>query len=133
MKKISVLLVTFLCSCTYLTKSEQDQLHLLKSYGITVDRPIGNYEKPAKPAAAGLLNLLPGFGNFYLASGNGAEGGHWLYGAGNLLLWPISILWGVPEAVIDADNINKRELIYYYQYNPQGKLELQRTGIRLYQ
>ncbi len=86
MKKISVLLVTFLCSCTYLTKSEQDQLHLLKSYGITVDRPIGHYEKPAKPAAAGLLNLLPGFGNFYLASGNGAEGGHWLYGAGNLLL-----------------------------------------------
>ncbi|HCU59148.1 MAG TPA: hypothetical protein DIC64_04115 [Alphaproteobacteria bacterium] len=133
MKKLSLLFILCLAACTSLTKAEQDQLHLLKSYGITVDKPIGQYEKPAKPAAAGLLNLLPGFGNFYLAAGNGAESNHWLYGAGNLLFWPISILWGVPEAVVDANNINKRELIYYYQYNPIGKQELQRTGIRLYQ
>ena len=119
-------------ACTNLTKTERDQLHLLKSNGITVDRPAGNYEKPAAPAAAGLLNVLPGFGNFYLASGNGADSSHWLYGAGNLLLWPLSILWGVPEAVVDANNINERELLYYYQYDQQGKRELQNTGINLY-
>ncbi|MBR1915002.1 MAG: hypothetical protein IJ830_00975 [Alphaproteobacteria bacterium] len=134
MKKIFVIVALVLLSaCTTLTRSEHDQLHLLKASGISVDRPLGNYEKPANPAAAGLLNLLPGFGNFYLASGNGAESSHWLYGAGNLLFWPFSILWGVPEAVVDANNINERELLYYYQYNPQGKWELQSAGIRLYQ
>ena len=132
MKKTFILAaIVTLSACTTLTKSEKDQLHLLKSNGITVDRPVGNYEKPASPAAAGLLNILPGFGNFYLASGNGAESSHWLYGAGNRLFWPISIVWGIPEAVVDANNINERELIYYYQYNPQGKQEIQRSGINL--
>lgn len=132
-KNFALAAFVILSACTTLTKSEHDQLQILKSHGITVDRPLGNYEKPAKPAAAGLLNLLPGFGNFYLASGNGAESGHWLYGAGNLLFWPFSILWGVPEAVVDANSINERELIYYYQYNPQGKRELQNAGISLWQ
>lgn len=133
MKKIFTLItIIMLGACTNLTKAERDQLHLLKSNGITVDRPVGNYEKPATPAAAGLLNLLPGFGNFYLASGNGADSSHWIYGTGNLLLWPLSILWGVPEAVVDANNINERELLYYYQYDQQGKQELRNTGIKLY-
>ncbi|MBR6408936.1 MAG: hypothetical protein IKS23_01665 [Alphaproteobacteria bacterium] len=135
MKNLTLILVLtlFVSACTSLTKAEQDQLHLLKTHGITVDKPLGSYEKPAKPAAAGLLNLLTGFGNFYLASGNGAESNHWLYGAGNLLTWPISILWGVPEGFVDANNINKRELIYYYQYDPIGKKELKEKGIKLYE
>ncbi|MBO4285284.1 MAG: hypothetical protein J5895_03535 [Alphaproteobacteria bacterium] len=131
MKKIIIFCIAFLTACTNLTRAEQDQLQLLKSYGITVDRPVGNYEKPANPAAAGLLNLLPGVGNFYLASGNGADSSHWLYGAGNLIFWPFSVFWGIPEAVVDANNINKRELLYYYQYDQRGRQEIYQTGIRL--
>jgi len=50
----------------------------------------------------------------------------WLYGALNLVTWPVSILWGVPEAAIDANAINKRELIYYYDFDDIGKEELKK-------
>ena len=100
-----------LSSCTTLTRQEHNQLRELQAQGVTVDKPVGNYEKPASGVAAGALNLLPGIGNFYLGTGNAAESSHVLYGILNLLTWPLSILWAVPEAVIDADNINKRELI----------------------
>lgn len=133
MKKVSCMLlsVALLGACTHLTKQEQDNLHHLKAQGVTVDRPVGNYETPASPAAAGLLNILPGFGNFYLACGNGADSTHWLYGTLNLLLWPISVVWGVPEAVVDANRINEREMIYYYQYDKHGKEELQKANIAI--
>jgi hypothetical protein len=103
----------------------------LKGQGVTVDRPAGSWERPANPAGAGALNLLPGFGNFYLASGNGGDSSHYLYGTINLLFWPISILWGVPEAAIDANNINEREMLYYYKYDAQGKKEAAKAGITL--
>lgn len=115
-KSMVVLLILFICSCTHLTSAERQRKIELKSQGITIDHPRDNWEKPANAGAAGALNLLPGIGNFYLASGNGADSAHWLYGTLNLLLWPISILWGVPEAAIDANVINERELIYHYDY-----------------
>lgn len=120
-----------LSSCTTLTRQETNQLRELQAQGVTVDRPVGNYEKPASGVAAGALNLLPGIGNFYLGTGNAAESSHVLYGVLNLLTWPLSILWAVPEAAIDADNINKRELIYYYMYDEQGKNELKKANITL--
>lgn len=117
MKKFLLLfLVMFMCGCTHLTAAERQQKMELKARGITVDHPRDNWEKPANGGAAGALNLLPGFGNFYLAAGNGGDSSHWLYGTLNLLCWPISILWGVPEAAIDANVINERELIYHYYY-----------------
>ena len=85
-----------------------------------VDRAPGGWQQPASPLAAGLLNVLPGGGNFYLASGNAADSSHWVYGMVNLLFWPISILWGVPEATIDAGNINKREMLNFYKYGNGG-------------
>ena len=108
MKKIllSIISVAVLAACTTLTRQETMQLRELQAQGITVDRPVGNYEKPASPVAAGALNLLPGVGNFYLGTGNAAESSHVLYGFLNLLTWPMSIIWSVPEAAIDADNIN---------------------------
>ena len=116
MKRVLLIIdVLFLMGCTHLTQQERNDLHQLKAQGITVDHG-GYYDKPASPAAAGALNILPGFGNFYLASGNGADSSHWLYGFLNLITWPISILWGIPEAAIDANTINERELIYYYKY-----------------
>ena len=120
-----------LCGCTSLTRQEELQLQQLKSQGVTVDKPVGNYEKPASVGGAAALNLLPGIGNFYLASGNAGETDHWIYGALNLLTWPISIVWAVPEAAIDANAINKREMLYYYSYNKYGKQELKKEGIQL--
>lgn len=133
MKKIfpAAAALIMLSACTTLTKQEQNSLHLLKAHGITVDRPIGNFERPASPGAAGLLNLLPGIGNFYLASGNGGDSAQWLYGGLNLITWPFSILWGIPEAAVDANRINEREMLYYYQYDRQGKKDLAKEGISL--
>jgi hypothetical protein len=105
------------------------QLQVLKGQGVTPDKPVGTFEKPASPAEAALLNLLPGVGNFYLAAGNGGDSSHYTYGTLNLLTWPLSILWGIPEAAIDANTINKREMLYYYNFDPHGKKELERYGI----
>ncbi len=107
-------------SCTSLTFQEKQELSALEYRGITVDRAPGGWQQPASPLAAGLLNVLPGGGNFYLASGNAADSSHWVYGMVNLLFWPISILWGVPEATIDAGNINKREMLNFYKYGNGG-------------
>jgi len=90
----------------------------LESYGISPTQ-----EKVKHPGVAGALNVLPGFGNFYLAAGT-EESEQWLYGFVNLFVWPWSVIWGVPEGVIDAININKRETNYYYTFDPQGKAEL---------
>ncbi len=133
MKKLffSIACFTMLCGCTTLTRQEEIHLRQLKSYGITVDKPIGNYEKPTSVLFAAGLNILPGIGNLYLGSGNAAEPSHWLYGFLNFLMWPISPIWAVPEAAIDAHNINQRELVYYYQYDKNGKKELAKRGIVL--
>ena len=128
---VCVISMVLLAGCTTLTRQEQMQIRELQSQGVTVDRPVGSFEKPASGVAAGTLNLLPGFGNFYLGTGNGAESSHVLYGVVNLLFWPLSILWGVPEAAIDADNINKREMLYYYTYDEKGKQELKKAKVTL--
>lgn len=126
-----ILVLAILNACTTLTRQEQNTLRSLKSQGITVDKPAGDWERPANPAGAGALNLLPGFGNFYLASGNGGDSSHYLYGFLNLLSWPISIIWGIPEAAIDANRINERELIYYYTYDESGQLALKQRGLEI--
>ncbi len=133
MKKILLFVIctVMLSGCTSLTRQEHMQLRELQAQGVTVDKPVGNFEKPASGVTAGALNLLPGIGNFYLGTGNAAESSHVLYGVLNLLTWPLSILWGVPEAAIDADNINKREMLYYYTYDEQGKQALKKAKITL--
>lgn len=134
MKKIVLLLILILSSCVSLTRQEQNKLAELRSYGITVDTPADDWKAPANPAAAAALNLLPGFGDFYLASGEAGDSSFYLYGFLNLLTWPISVLWGIPEGAIDANTINKRELIYFYTYDSTAKetlsrLELERKGL----
>ncbi len=133
MKKIALTAASILVlsSCVSLTHQEKMTLQSMKAQGITVDKPIGGWERPANPVGAGALNLLPGFGNFYLASGNGADSSQYLYGFLNLISWPISILWGIPEAAIDANRINERELIYYYTYDESGKEALEQKGYSL--
>ena len=133
MKKIVLfsLLIFCLSACTSLSYSERTTLRSLESKGISVDKPKGNWERPANPAGAAALNILPGFGNFYLASGNGGDSSHYLYGSLNLLTWPISILWGIPEAAIDAETINQRELVYFYIYDEEGIETLRQMGFEI--
>lgn len=104
--------LTLLSSCVSLSRTDERHLAELKGYGITLNNP-GDFEKPKSVGAAGALNLFLGFGNFYL----GQPG----YGVMNLLLWPISIVWGIPQAMIDADTINQKALIDYYNFDPVGK------------
>ncbi|MFI3242298.1 MAG: hypothetical protein R3Y43_07000 [Alphaproteobacteria bacterium] len=124
-------MLLILSACTSLTYQEKSSLRSLKAEGITIDKPVGNFEKPNSGLSAGLLNLLPGGGNFYLGSGNGADSSQITYGAFNLLLWPISVLWGIPQASIDASTINERELVYYYTYDKSGKKALEERGYNL--
>lgn len=130
MKKFILLSFIILSACTHLTAAEQHQLRELKSQGIDIDHAQANWQPPANPTAAGLLNILPGIGNFYLACGNGAQSEQALYGVLNLLTWPLSILWGIPEAAIDANTINQRELIYYYTYEKKQTRAPYRTAPR---
>lgn len=133
MKKsiITGIMVICLSACTTLTHQEKNTLYSLKAQGITIDKPAGNWEPPASSGSAGALNLLPGIGNFYLASGNGGDSSQYLYGFLNLLTWPISILWGIPEASIDANRINEREMIYFYTFNESGKEALAQKDFRI--
>lgn len=48
--------------------------------------------------------------------GNGADGTQTIYGVVNLLLWPISPIWEIPQLVIGAKTINERSLIFYYEH-----------------
>ena len=82
-----------------------------------------NHDQSIKnPGIAGALNILPGFGNFYLAVGSG-ESSQWVIGFLNLLVWPYSVVWAIPEAAIDANTINKKEILYHYTMSPVGRRE----------
>ena len=116
---LAICLLMSAVGCTHLSRSDEITLRELKSYGIR-----SNEIRVKHPAVAGGLNLLPGFGNFYLAVGT-EESEQWLYGFLNLLTWPLSVLWGIPEGAIDAGTINKKETVYYYLYDVQGKKEFQ--------
>lgn len=110
MKKLLTLLTVLLLSgCCSLTHQEQRQLRELRAKGITVERSQADWEAPASPLAAGLWGILPG-------GGEGGDSSQYLYGFLNLLTWPLSVLWEIPQSIIDAGTINKRELIYYYTY-----------------
>ena len=120
-----------LCGCVSLSYQEKEQINQLKSHGITVDRALGSYERPASVWGAGLLNLLPGFGNFYLGNGDAPDSAQNVYGVLNFLIWPFSPIWGVPQAAVDANTINKKELVRYYLYDKTGNAALKKAGVTL--
>lgn len=113
-------MLVVLTGCISLNSSEKATLTELESYGIS-----STEHKIKQPGVAGILNILPGFGNFYLASGTD-EGQQWLFGFLNLLLWPVSVVWAIPEGAIDANTMNKQETIRYYTFDANGKKELER-------
>lgn len=128
---LSTAAAILLSGCTSLSHQERITIRNLEAEGITIDKPAGNWKKPAKAGAAGALNLLPGVGNFYLAAGNAGDSDQYFYGFLNLLTWPISVIWGIPEAAIDANSINERELVYFYTYDEAGQLALAQRGFKL--
>lgn len=101
-----------LSSCAQLSPWEKARLAELEYQGVTVP-----HKEIKSPAAAAFLNILPGVGNVYLAIGT-EETYEWLSALANAVTWPYSIIWGVPEGVIDARVINKRYSIQYYTYGP---------------
>lgn len=118
MRRLSIMLLTgvlliSLSGCASLRTFEKNQYQELeyRLYAVGLE-PI----KDKKPFMAGALNILPGIGNAYLEQ--------WGPFIGNLLLWPWSVIWGVPQAAIDANTINKQETLYYYQFGP-GKQKLE--------
>jgi hypothetical protein len=119
------------CGCVSLTYHEKQNLALLRHNGVTVDRPVGAFESPNSPLVAGLLNLLPGFGNFYLALGKGSDSVQGVYGLANLWFWPFSIVWAAPQGVIDAERLNEREMLQYYRYDARGRKALEERGLTL--
>ncbi|MEG2725264.1 MAG: hypothetical protein RR982_05375, partial [Kiritimatiellia bacterium] len=125
----TLLLAVVLTGCSSLTRQERVQLQQLKSVGITIDRPLGCFEPPNSILTASLLNIGPGIGNFYLASGESGESRQVLYGILNFFLWPLSCCWAIPGAAIDAETINQREMAYYYFYTKMGAKELKKENI----
>lgn len=114
---IAILAMMFLSGCVSLSRTEEATLSELRSYGVS-DTEV----KEKNGGTAGALNILPGFGNFYLAAGTD-EGEQWAYGFLNLLTWPASVLWGIPEAAIDANTMNKKATVNYYTFDQKGKQE----------
>lgn len=121
-------LVLSVTGCTTMTRADKRHYAKLKAHGITIDRPVGQYEKPNSAVAAGVLNILPGIGNFYLACGNGSDSSQAVYGVLNLLTWPISIIWAVPQGAIDATTLNKQDMIYHYQFDADGKEKMRKIN-----
>ena len=118
----ALLLAIMLSGCMSLTQSEKNAVYELKSYGVnTCDVKIKD------PAVAAWLNLMPGVGHFYLASGS-EEKQLWGMAFFNLFTWPLSWCWGIPGAYSDAEVLNKKEQIRFYQYDLMGQKQL--TALR---
>jgi hypothetical protein len=129
MKLALAALVALSAGCASLSPSDRADLRQLEAHGISVGTPKGDFRSPNSKAVAGVLNLLPGFGNFYLAAGRGGDAPQAWFGLFNFFTWPASWLWGIPEAVIDAGTLNKRELVYYYRFNLEGRRIAEEAGV----
>lgn len=109
-------------SCAGLNYREKEQVAQLTEIGIDPTDKGNN-----SGWVAGPLNIIPGAGNFYLATGTG-ESNQVVYGVLNIipgwLVWPFTCLWSVPQAAVDAHNINKRQTVEYYFNTERGRQEM---------
>lgn len=116
--------VSVLCcaGCISLSQAEREELAGLSERGISLDTPPSGFVAPTFPKRAGALNAVLGIGNFYLAETEGASPSlHYSLGIGNLLLWPVSVCWAIPEGYCDARTQNERALLDYCRRNPQAR------------
>lgn len=101
----SILMCLLLTSCVSLSDYENVEYQRLKDELVAYDLPEIHKKSPG---LAGTLNVLPGFGNIYLGQGEKF--------LSNLLYWPFSIVWGVPQAVVDSHKVNQKETLHYYRF-----------------
>lgn len=115
-----VLLALPVSGCMSLSPAEKNAVYELRSYGVETEAV-----RVKQPATAAWLNLLPGVGHFYLASGSREDYGELVaIGVGNAVTWPLSWFWGIPGAYSDTKILNKKDLVRFYQYAPRGQEEL---------
>ncbi len=105
-------LAVLFAGCAHLTPAQEDLWNELVAKG----EPIAGYPVPALSA---ILSILPGGGQFC----NGQIG----LGIVNLLFWPLSVLWGLPSAAIDASTLRKKKSVEAYL---QKKMSLERARNR---
>lgn len=103
---LAVCAVALFAGCVSISSVQREQIDKIKSNG-----GLNGFEKPKKPFVASALNILPGIGNIYLASGNEGRSEQYLNAVANFFLWPISVLWAVPEGYVDAGRINDLKLL----------------------
>jgi hypothetical protein len=106
--------------CASVRSESKAKLQEAREYGLPTDKV-----ENVSPGAAGALNMLPGIGNIYLACNSDEKTVNWVLFTTNLLTWPLSILWGVPQAAIDANSINKQAMADYYMFDKNGKSEFE--------
>jgi hypothetical protein len=114
---IMLVLATTFSGCASMSPYEKNAFREIEDVGIKC-------EKVAEPGTAAVLNIFPGVGDIYLAAGNGANPTNWGAFALDLLFWPISIAWAVPQGAITADTVNKKECVGYYFHTLDGKKKL---------
>lgn len=130
-KYLTLFLMILVVGCTSLTQEEKNAIDDLSRVRITVKRPVSNWKPPVDLKKARLLSFLPGMGNFYLANKGVVGKEHYVYGALNLITWPTSIIWSFPTISHTVDVVNKKDLVYYYTYDPEGVNLLHYNGYHL--
>jgi hypothetical protein len=106
---VLVVTVSAAAGCRGMSAWQEAEYKTIESAGLPL-------MEPKEPIAAAALNLLPGIGDAY--------NGEWGAFVANFLLWPASVLWGVPEAMVTAHNINKQDTWAYYTHGP-GKAQFE--------
>lgn len=118
---ICLMLALTLGGCVTLSAQDEKTAQELKSYGL---KP--SWTQPKNVFLAGFLNVLPFAGNLYLSAGKDGDADQVSYGVLNFFfIYPISILWAVPQAAIDAHTLNKKAFVDYYSFDKAGHKELE--------
>lgn len=117
---ICLMLALTLGGCVTLSAQDEKTAQELKSYGLTP-----SWTQPKNVFLAGFLNVLPFAGNLYLSAGKDGDADQVSYGVLNFFfIYPISILWAVPQAAIDAHTLNKKTFVDYYSFDKAGQRTL---------
>lgn len=103
----AALLALLASACNSLSPHEEQQYWNLMAQGA---EPVVK----KKPAVAGALNLLPGFGDIYTRE--------WGAFALDFLFWWPSVVWAIPQGVMTAENINRKATIAHYTIGPGTSL-----------
>ncbi len=109
------LLIATQVACVSVRPADREFIEELERAGIASDEV-----KVKDRTTAAVLNVLPGFGSFYLAVGT-HQNAQWGFGLFNLLFWPVSVVWAIPAGSIDAKAINEIATVDYYRDTAAGR------------